>query len=156
VQGSEVAGQERRSWNGLRESGGRCRGAKGRHERPVLFGRETAARQEALSLVVEKKTPLGEQRGKKRTALRNTKLSAVHAGGERSWESGHLLEPGWALRARRIERSWRGATARKQTERSGIGQDNGRRAVIALYRAQKLGEAGSGKPNGSSERPERV
>ncbi|HEV3331162.1 MAG TPA: hypothetical protein VG096_09290, partial [Bryobacteraceae bacterium] len=43
--GCEVAGQEHRSWNGHRESGGRSRGAKGRYEQPVLFGRETAARQ---------------------------------------------------------------------------------------------------------------
>jgi len=99
VQGSEVAGQERRSWNGLCESGGRCRGAKGRHERPVLFWRETAARLKALSLVVEKKTPLGEQRGKRRTALRNTKLSAVHAGGEQSW-TGRELETQFPPRRR--------------------------------------------------------
>jgi len=60
------------------------------YEQPVLFRRETAARQEALSLVAEKKTPSEERRGRKRTALRNTKLSADHDGGEQSCESGHL------------------------------------------------------------------
>ena len=96
--GREVAGQERRSWNGLGESRGCSRGAKGRHERPVLFWRETAARQDALILGAEKKTPPGEQRGK--SAQRSGTRSSVpgmpaesEAGNQVTWNHFFLGRP---------------------------------------------------------------